>query len=110
MVTVKTRKAVFIHSPELERYPYPPECPFNTSRAAKVRKIVDSMGLLYPCLFHYNSMPGISVIENGFGAAWEALRPPANCLSCLHPCGVEMNLLCSLNYAAILNWTVKIRF
>ena len=71
---------------------------------------VDSMGLLYPCLFHYNSMPGISVIENGFGAAWEALRPPANCLSCLHPCGVEMNLLCSLNYAAILNWTVKIRF
>lgn len=39
-------EAVFIHSPELERYPYPPECPFNTSRAGKARRILASMGLL----------------------------------------------------------------
>ena len=40
------RKAVFIYSPELEEYHYPPEHPFNTIRAKKVREIVNSMGLL----------------------------------------------------------------
>lgn len=39
-------KSVFIHSPELEKYPYPPDHPFNTARAAKARKILNSMGLL----------------------------------------------------------------
>ncbi len=41
-----TRKAVFVYSKELERYPYPQEHPFNTIRAQKVREIADSMGLL----------------------------------------------------------------
>ena len=41
-----TRKAVFVHSSELEKYEYPADCPFNISRAGKVRKIIDSMGLL----------------------------------------------------------------
>jgi len=40
------RKAAFIHSEEMERYRYPAEHPFNTSRAKKVREIVGSMGLL----------------------------------------------------------------
>ena len=40
------RKAAFIHSPELEKYSYPPEHPFNIIRAAKVRKVINSMGLL----------------------------------------------------------------
>lgn len=40
------RKAVFVHSPRLEKYEYPPDCPFNTSRAGKVRKVLSSMGLL----------------------------------------------------------------
>jgi acetoin utilization protein AcuC len=40
------RKAVFIYSPELEKYRYPPEHPFNTVRAQKTREIVNSMGLL----------------------------------------------------------------
>ncbi len=39
-------RAVFIHSPQLQQYPYPPQCPFNTSRAGQTRKIVNSMGLL----------------------------------------------------------------
>ncbi|MHC4148589.1 MAG: acetoin utilization protein AcuC [Planctomycetota bacterium] len=43
---MKTRRAVFIHSAELERYRYPPEHPFNTIRAKKVHEIVNSMGLL----------------------------------------------------------------
>ena len=37
---------VFIHCPELEQYPYPDSCPFKTSRAGKVRAMLDSMGLL----------------------------------------------------------------
>jgi len=39
-------ESVFLHSPELEAYPYPPTCPFDTSRAGKTRHILDSMGLL----------------------------------------------------------------
>ena len=69
---------------------------------------LDARGMLYPCLFHYNSMPGISASKDGFQVAWRNLQPPKNCLSCLHPCGVEMNLLCSLNFSAIKNWSKKI--
>ena len=41
-----TQKAVFIYSSELEKYHYPPEHPFNTIRAKRVREVVSSMGLL----------------------------------------------------------------
>jgi len=40
------RKSAFIYSKELEKYHYPPEHPFNTIRAQKVREIIDSLGLL----------------------------------------------------------------
>ena len=40
------RKLVFVYSAELEKYQYPPEHPFNTIRAKKVREIIKSMGLL----------------------------------------------------------------
>jgi len=40
------RKAVFIYSESFEGYHYPADCPFNTTRAGKARKILDSMGLL----------------------------------------------------------------
>lgn len=40
------RQAVFIYSTEFEKYLYPPEHPFNTIRAKRVREIVSSMGLL----------------------------------------------------------------
>ncbi len=43
---METKKAVFIYSEELEKYPYPPEHPFNTIRARRVRDIIKSMGLL----------------------------------------------------------------
>jgi len=45
-IATKMRKAAFIYSPELAKFPYPPEHPFNVDRAAKVRKILNSMGLL----------------------------------------------------------------
>jgi len=38
--------AAFIHCDELEQYHYPPECPFSSERAGKVRVTAESMGLL----------------------------------------------------------------
>ncbi len=43
---MKTRKSVFIYSEEFEKYPYPADNPFNTSRPGKVYKLIKSMGLL----------------------------------------------------------------
>ncbi len=40
------KQAVFVHSRDLEKYSYPASCPFNISRAGKVRQIIASMGLL----------------------------------------------------------------
>ena len=40
------RHAAFIHSAEVEKYSYPPGCPFKTQRATRTREILDSMGLL----------------------------------------------------------------
>lgn len=39
-------RAAFVHSPELDRYPYPPECPFSSQRAGRARSIAASMGML----------------------------------------------------------------
>ncbi|MBL7153734.1 MAG: acetoin utilization protein AcuC [Phycisphaerae bacterium] len=41
-----TKKAVFIHSSALEKFSYPEHCPFDTDRAGRVRKVLNSMGLL----------------------------------------------------------------
>ncbi|MHC4243614.1 MAG: hypothetical protein ACYSU4_14505, partial [Planctomycetota bacterium] len=43
---MRTKKAAFIYSTELEKFNYPADCPFNTSRAEQVRKILNSMALL----------------------------------------------------------------
>jgi acetoin utilization protein AcuC len=40
------RKAAFIYSSQLDKFAYPSDCPFNSSRAGKVRKVLNSMGLL----------------------------------------------------------------
>ena len=39
-------KAAFIYSQELEKYHYPPEHPFNTVRAKRLREVLNSMRLL----------------------------------------------------------------
>jgi len=40
------RKIAFLHSPELERLSYPPDCPFKTQRAGLARQRLISFGLL----------------------------------------------------------------
>ena len=39
-------RAAFIYSDEIEQYSYPPDFPFNTSRAGKTRAMLASLGLL----------------------------------------------------------------
>jgi len=39
-------RAAFLHSPEIEQYHYPSDCPFKTERAGMTRNILDGMGLL----------------------------------------------------------------
>ena len=39
-------RAAFIHSSELEKYHYPPDCPFKTERAGTLFRKLTSMGLL----------------------------------------------------------------
>jgi acetoin utilization protein AcuC len=43
-VTMPQPRAAFIHSPDIERYHYPPSCPFKTERAALTKNILVSMG------------------------------------------------------------------
>lgn len=40
------RRAVFIHSQEIEKYHYPEDSPFKTERAGRTRQILYTMGLL----------------------------------------------------------------
>jgi len=42
----KSLKSIFIHSPELEKLSYPPDCPFSTQRAGKTHDLLVSLGLL----------------------------------------------------------------
>lgn len=41
------REAVFVYSPEFETFSYPEDNPFKTDRAGQLRKVLNSMGLLY---------------------------------------------------------------
>jgi acetoin utilization protein AcuC len=41
------RRAIFVHSQEIEKYSYPPDCPFRPERATQLRRILFSMGLLF---------------------------------------------------------------
>jgi acetoin utilization protein AcuC len=40
------RRAVFIHSQEIEQYHYPADSPFKTERAGRTRQVLHTMGLL----------------------------------------------------------------
>ena len=42
-----TTRAAFLHSPEIEQYHYPKDCPFKTERAGLTRGILVGMGLLF---------------------------------------------------------------
>ena len=66
---------------------------------------LEANGMLYPCgwdALRGNNL-GINVLEKGFRFAWENLIPSNDCQSCSHACGVENNLIFSLNFSSIWN-------
>jgi len=65
---------------------------------------LEADGKLYACGMGVGRVPGIDVREIGFKEAWKELKPLPNCNSCTMACGVEANLLFSLNWNVIFNW------
>ena len=63
---------------------------------------------LYACGMGVGRIHGIDVREIGFEEAWKQLKPLPNCQSCTMACGVEANLLFSLNIGSIVNWVKQL--
>ncbi len=71
---------------------------------------LDFDGKLYPCGWEMlNNKLGVNVLDEGFMSAWDKLNYPENCRSCSHACGVENNLIFSLNISAVLNAFFQLR-
>ena len=70
---------------------------------------LEADGNLYACGMGVGRVPGIDVREVGFKVAWKELKPLPNCNSCTMACGVEANLLFSLNWRVIYNWFRQLR-
>ena len=64
---------------------------------------LEADGELYACGTGVSRIRGKSVLKTGFRSAWEQLPLLENCKSCSHACGVESNLIFSLNVKSILN-------
>ena len=70
---------------------------------------LEANGTLYSCGWAALwRLPGINVLEERFQPAWEKLMPINGCQSCSHACGVENNLIFSLNISSILNAFVQL--
>jgi acetoin utilization protein AcuC len=44
---MNNRKLAFIHSPDIEAFSYPPDCPFRPERAGRLRERLSALGLLH---------------------------------------------------------------
>lgn len=67
-------------------------------------------GLLYPCGWARDCMPGESILDGGFARAFKALKPIPNCNSCASSCWLESNLIFSLNSRALAGWVQNLLF
>lgn len=76
--------------------------------AGRATAHLEADGMLYSCGMGVGRVPGQDVRELGFAEAWLRLRPLPNCRSCTMACGVEANLLFSLNPRAIRNWLGRV--
>lgn len=59
---------------------------------------------LYACGWAIGRIAGENVLEKGFRKAWNNLSLLKDCQSCSHACGVENNLIFSLDASTIINW------
>ena len=65
---------------------------------------LEADGKLYACGMGVGRVPAEDVRKVGFRQAWKRLQPLPDCNSCTMACGVEANLLFSLNRRVISNW------
>ncbi len=70
---------------------------------------LEADGNLYACGMGVGRVPGLDVREMGFKEAWKQLQPLPDCNSCTMACGVEANLLFSLNWRVIYNWFKQLK-
>ncbi len=82
----------------------PEQSPLYRCWAGRATAHLEADGKLYACGMGVGRMEGIDVLENGFAGAWRRLKPQPGCRSCTMACGVEANLIFSLNRRAIWNW------
>jgi pyrroloquinoline quinone biosynthesis protein E len=79
--------------------------------AGKAWAHLEADGKLYPCGWAaLRNLQGVSVLEEGFKLAWEKTTSLDDCHSCFHACGVENNLIFSLNFSSILNALKHLNF
>jgi len=70
---------------------------------------LDADGMLYSCGWAALwKLPGLNVLEEGFRSAWKKLSFINDCQSCSHACGVENNLIFSLNIPSLTNAFVNL--
>lgn len=70
---------------------------------------LDVDGTLYACGYAaLRKLPKANVLEKGFRSAWNKLPFLKECKSCSHACGVENNLLFSLNISSIFNAFIQL--
>lgn len=70
---------------------------------------LEADAMLYACGMGVGRVPGVDVRELGFREAWRRLKPLPGCRSCTMACGVEANLLFSLNPRVIWNWVRQLK-
>ncbi len=87
-----------------DRVTSPEPSPFYRCWAGRATAHLEADGRLYACGMGVGRVEGINVMETGFAAAWRRLEPLPACRSCTMACGVEANLLFSLNLRAAWNW------
>jgi acetoin utilization protein AcuC len=79
------RRSVLFYNPELQKYPFPPDHPFNTTRAPKARELMKSMGWLSggnqteaaagpaerPALEKFHTRRYLDALQNASEGGWD---------------------------------------
>ncbi len=77
--------------------------------AGRATAHLEADGKLYACGMGVGRVEGVETEAMGFAEAWRRLEPLPGCRSCTMACGVEANLLFSLNMGSIMNWVKQLR-
>lgn len=95
--------------PYHDRVTSPEPSPFYRCWFGRAIGHLEADGKLYACGMGVGRVPAEDVRRVGFSKAWRDLKPLPDCHSCTMACGVEANLLFSLNPGSIVNWIRQLR-